>query len=340
MPLLGLTEEQATLRLKVETGAARHRYPGDTPAIEEDRGGGAEAFRLRRLRSQRPSTFAPATDVPVPSDYVVGAGDELNIQFYGKENRTLKQTVGRDGRISLPGIGPDHRRRPTFDRASSPQSSRACEHADDRRARHRVDGRYALHPRVRAGRGQGAGQYTISGLGTITSALYAAGGVKKIGSLRNIMLKRHGVLVRRLDLYDLLIRGDSKDDTKLLQGDVIFIPPVGATVSVDGEVRRPAIYETRNESTVADVVQLAGGLTPGGGSRRTSMLTRIEANQHRVVLAVESGRRRALAPRAQRRSAARLARCGRRWTRAMMVQGHVFTPGRVRLAPGHAPLAT
>ena len=106
------------------------------------------------------------------------------------------------------------------------------------------------------------GSYTISGLGTITSALYAAGGAKPIGSLRNILLKRGGVLVRRLDLYDLLIRGDSSDDTKLLQGDVIFIPPVGTTVSVDGEVRRPAIYETRNESTVADVLQLAGGLTP------------------------------------------------------------------------------
>src|SRR5262249_17253532 len=103
------------------------------------------------------------------------------------------------------------------------------------------------------------GSYTVSGLATVTSALYAAGGVKKIGSLRHIQLKRQGTLVREMDLYDLLIRGDNSDDAKLLPGDVIFIPPIGATVSVDGEVRRSAIYEIKDEATVADVVRLAGG---------------------------------------------------------------------------------
>ena len=80
--------------------------------------------------------------------------------------------------------------------------------------------------------------------------------------MRRIQLKRQGTLVRTLDLYDLLIRGDTTDDNKLEQGDVIFIPPVGSTVSVAGEVHRPAIYEIKNESTVADLVHLAGGLTP------------------------------------------------------------------------------
>src|SRR5437660_4478664 len=92
------------------------------------------------------------------------------------------------------------------------------------------------------------GSYTISGLGTISSALYAAGGVQPIGSLRNIQLKRRGQLVRRLDLYDMLIRGDTIDDAKLLPGDVIFVPPIGSTVTVDGEVHTPAIYEIRNET--------------------------------------------------------------------------------------------
>ena len=121
------------------------------------------------------------------------------------------------------------------------------------------------------------GSYTISGLGTITSALFAAGGVDKIGSLRNILLKRQGELVRQLDLYDMLIRGDTTDDAKLLPGDVILVPPIGPTVTVDGEVRRPAIYETQGPTSIADVVQLAGGLTPEADPAKLA-LTRIEAS--------------------------------------------------------------
>src|SRR5262249_13501216 len=129
--------------------------------------------------------------------------------------------------------------------------------------------------------------YTVSGLATITSALYAAGGVKKMGSLRKIQLKRQGRLVRTLDLYDMLIRGDTTDDDKLLPGDVVFVPPVGTTISVDGEVRRPAIYETKNESSVEDVIQLAGGLTPEADRSKVT-LTRIDSDQHRVVLQVNT----------------------------------------------------
>ncbi len=126
------------------------------------------------------------------------------------------------------------------------------------------------------GDAKSSGSYTISGLGTITSALFAAGGVQPIGSLRNIELKRHGELVRRLDLYDMLIRGDTTDDARLLPDDVIFIPPIGPTVTVDGEVHRPAIYEIRNETSVADVVQLAGGLTAEADTGKLA-LTRIDA---------------------------------------------------------------
>ena len=106
------------------------------------------------------------------------------------------------------------------------------------------------------------GSYTVSGLTTVTSALYASGGVKPIGSLRDIQLKRQGAVIRRLDLYDLLLRGDTSGDAKLLPGDVIFIPPVSATVAVDGEVQRPAIYELKGTTSVADIIQLAGGTTP------------------------------------------------------------------------------
>jgi polysaccharide biosynthesis/export protein len=106
------------------------------------------------------------------------------------------------------------------------------------------------------------GSYTVSGLSTMTNALFASGGVKKIGSLRNIELKRDGRLVTTLDLYDLLLRGNTSGDRQLMPGDVIFIPPIGNTVSVDGAVRRPAIYELKSEKTVGQAIDIAGGLTP------------------------------------------------------------------------------
>ena len=103
------------------------------------------------------------------------------------------------------------------------------------------------------GEAQKPGSYTVSGLSTMTNALFVSGGVKKIGSLRNIQLKRDGRLVTTLDLYDLLLHGDTSGDQQLMPGDVIFIPPIGNTVSVYGAVRRPAIYELKDEKTVEQV---------------------------------------------------------------------------------------
>src|SRR5208282_3743737 len=93
-------------------------------------------------------------------------------------------------------------------------------------------------------------------------ALFAAGGISPIGSLRSIQLKRQGQIVRTLDLYDLLMRGDSANDAKLLPGDVVFIPAIGPTASIDGEVQRPAIYELKSAASVSELVQMGGGLTP------------------------------------------------------------------------------
>ena len=137
------------------------------------------------------------------------------------------------------------------------------------------------------------GSYTISGLGTITSALYAAGGVKPIGSLRNIQLKRQGALVRHLDLYDLLIRGDTTDDTKLLPGDVIFIPPVGPTCQRRRRSAPPGDLRDQERIDCRGCRRARGRLTPQADTAE-AMLTRIDEQQRRVVLAgrLSSGRRR------------------------------------------------
>jgi polysaccharide export outer membrane protein len=124
------------------------------------------------------------------------------------------------------------------------------------------------------------GPYTLSSLSSITHALFAAGGISNIGSLRNIQLKRSGKLVTKLDLYDLLIHGDSTNDLMLQSGDVVFIPPVEKRVAVKGLVRRPSIYELIEGETFNDVVNMAGGALPSAYLKYTE-LTRYSDNSYR-----------------------------------------------------------
>src|SRR5690606_24209103 len=129
---------------------------------------------------------------------------------------------------------------------------------------------------------QRPGAYVVNAFSTITNALYASGGVKPIGSLRQIAHMRDGQQIGTLDAYDLLLRGDTSGDARLQAGDAIFVPPIGATVAVDGQVRRPAIYELRNERTVAELTSLAGGLSPIA-DRTAVKLERVVANRGTTV---------------------------------------------------------
>jgi polysaccharide biosynthesis/export protein len=281
IPLAGLTEFQATVRLQAdpalrELDIGLMRLPLERVGVEALKPFGYDLF------SRSPSTFAPVTDVPVPADYVIGPGDELSVQLYGNQNRTLNLTVGRDGRVNFPEIGPINVGGQLFSAVRSTIEARVQRQMLGVRASVSMGDTRSIRVFV-LGEAKRPGSFTISGLGTITSALFAAGGVKPIGSLRNIELKRQGKVVRTLDLYDMLLRGDTTDDAKLLQGDVVFIPPVGPVVTVSGEVRRPAIYEVNNETTLPEVVRLAGGLTPDADPSRASVV-RIDERLKRVVL--------------------------------------------------------
>ncbi len=242
-----------------------------------------ETFRLRPVQG-RSATFAPVGDVPVPSDYIVGPGDQIIVQLFGSQNRTLRLTVGRDGRISFPELGPINVGGQTFERVANDLEARVSRQMIGVRASVGMGATRSIRVFV-MGETNRPGSYTVSGLTTVTSALYASGGVKPIGSLRDIQLKRQGAVIRRLDLYDLLLRGDTSGDAKLLPGDVIFIPPVSATVAVDGEVQRPAIYELKGTTSVADIIQLAGGTTSEADTGRAA-LVRVNDRRARVVVNV------------------------------------------------------
>jgi polysaccharide biosynthesis/export protein len=329
IPLLGLSDEQATLRLSVEPGLHGLSIRLTRLALRKTGVAGLRPFGYDIFTSgTAPSSFAPVANVPVPDDYILGPGDELNIQMYGDTNRSLRLTVDRDGFVNLPELGPMH---------VAGEHFTAVKESIEARIEHRKLGVHAsvsmgdtraLHVFV-LGAARRPGSYTLSGLSTITTALYAAGGVRRIGSLRTIELKRQGTLVRRLDMYDMLIHGDSAGDAKLLEGDVIFVPPVGQTVSVSGEVRRPAIYEIKGETTVEDLVQLAGGLTPDADASK-AMLTGWDSNRHRVVLAVDPQSRGQVLHNGDLLSVARMRPT---LDSGVVVQGYVFAPGAFAWRP-------
>lgn len=331
IPIAGLTQEQATLLLRAEREFQRlqvrlTRLPIQRSGVEALKPFGYDLFEAA------PSTFAPVTDVPVPSDYIVGPGDQLNVQLYGSENRSVTLTVDRDGTIDFPQLGPLHVAGMRFNDAKQAIEQRVQRQMIGVQSNVSMADTRAIRVFV-AGEANRPGSYTISGLGTVTSALYAAGGAKRIGSLRNIEVKRQGKLVHRLDLYDLLLRGDTSDDAKLLSGDVIFIPPVGPTVAVYGEVQRPAIYELRDETSVAQVVALAGGLTPQADATK-AVLTQIDADQRRMARDVALTGASASGSVLRNGDELRVVRLRPTLDSGVLVKGHVHSPGVVAYRDG------
>lgn len=258
--LAGLDVDQATTRIS----AARELRPFMVSftylPLEPVGTASLEPFGYDLFQNS-PTTFAPVTNIPVPVDYVIGPGDSLTVQLFGSDNTEYFLDVSRDGTINFPQIGPLNVAGLSLGEVRTLISDRVNEALTGVRASTTLGELRSISVFV-AGDVVRPGSYTISSLDKMTNALFASGGVSEIGSLRRIALNRAGQTVATLDLYDLLLRGDASGDQRLQQDDVIFVPPIGATVSVDGEVRRPAIYELDGETTVDEVISLAGGLTP------------------------------------------------------------------------------
>ncbi len=291
IPLAGLDEESIARRLGAEPDLELFDVTATILSVSPS---GKEAL-VRfgyDLFEGVPTTFAPATDVPVPTDYILGPGDTIELQFYGAQNETHSLTIGRDGKLLVPNLGPVI--------AGGLDFGEFREELRDRVAAQMIGTQVSVSMgelrSIRVfvvGDVRYPGSYTLSSLSTMTHALFLSGGVSEVGSLRKIQLKRNGKVVSTLDLYHLLLRGDTSGDRQLLPGDVVFVPPVGATAGVVGSVKRPAIYELAGEKTVAQLVALAGGLTPQATSSR-ARLERIGDDSVRTVVNVnltrESGR--------------------------------------------------
>jgi len=239
---------------------------------QDRRNGGLKPYGYD-LFAGSPTTFAPVTEIPIPNNYTLGPGDVLRVQLWGKENQQLELPISRDGTISFPQSGPQVVAGLSFDEARQQIKKRVSEQYIGVQASVTLGELRSMRVFV-LGEARNAGSYTVSSLSTITNALYVSGGIQRTGSLRRIQHKRDGELIGELDLYDLLLKGDTSDDNRLQPGDVIFIPSVGDRVGIDGEVYRPALYELKNKTNLQELVKLAGGLTP----QAYPQLIRIERN--------------------------------------------------------------
>jgi protein involved in polysaccharide export with SLBB domain len=331
IPLAGLTAFEATQRLgadpELKDYVVKLTLLRLTPSGEQ----ALKPFGYDLFKGL-PSTFAPVSDIQVPIDYVVGPGDTLEVQLYGNEPAIYELTVQRDGRINFPKLGPIMVSNRSFDAARAEIEHRVSEQLIGSRVSVTMGDLRSIRVFV-LGEAEKPGSYTVSGLSSMTNALFVSGGVKKIGSLRNIQLKRNGRLVTTLDLYDLLLHGDTSNDRQLLPGDVIFIPPIGRIVSVDGAVRRPAIYELKTENTVAQAVEIAGGLSPDADGR-TGQLERILPSRlremHNIDLTAGAG------PATELANGDKLRVPAIRPTleNSVMLTGYVFRPGQFEYRPG------
>lgn len=234
------------------------------------------------LFQSAPTTFAQVDDLPVPADYLVGPGDSLIVQLYGGRNVEYNLVVTRDGKLLLPELGPMDVSGLTFEELKSSISNRYAKQVIGAKAVVSMNQLRTIQVRL-TGEVEKPGAYTVSGLSTLVDALLSTGGVRYSGSLRKIQLKRRGKVLSTLDLYDLLMKGDTSADMGLSHNDVIYVPPIGDVVYVGGEVQRPAIYELKNEKNLRQVIQLAGGLL-STASIDASHIERIVSRRYKTLI--------------------------------------------------------
>ena len=331
IPLLGLNEDDINRRLAAEPFLSFFdidaRILGQTPiGVEALEPFGYDVFE------PRDTSFDAPMSGPVPPDYVLGPGDSVRVQLFGNVNGIYEYEVARDGVLNLPEIGPVTVAGLPFSEFRKDLNKRVQEMLIGTQVSVTMGQLKTIRVFV-LGDVNEPGSYVVSGLATMSAALYRSGGISPIGSLRNIQLKRNGKVVASLDAYDLLIRGDNSGDSRLQPGDVVFVPPIGTTVSVGGAVNRPAIYEVGRLTTAADLVGLAGGLTSEAFAKG-ARLERVQKDGDRTILPVDLANASANSVRIQNGDVLLVPEVLPELENAVTLAGHVYRPGRYPWRPG------
>jgi protein involved in polysaccharide export with SLBB domain len=224
-------------------------------------------------------------DLPVGPDYVLGPGDSVSINLWGGVSQRLRRVVDGEGRIALPEAGfIQVSGRNLGDVQRLVQSSLRNEfrdvQADVSLARLRTIRIYVV------GDVERAGAYDISSLSTPLNAVFMAGGPTSRGSLRTLRHYRGNMLVQEVDVYDLLLHGVRNGVERLQSGDTVLVPPLGPEITVEGMVRRPAVYELHGEKNLAEVLELSGGVLTSGTLRHVDV-ERVQAHESRTMLRLD-----------------------------------------------------
>ncbi|MBK5095069.1 MAG: SLBB domain-containing protein [Deltaproteobacteria bacterium] len=218
---------------------------------------------------------------PVSDAYVIGPGDEIIVKLWGRLEGTHRMRVDREGKIFFPKLGPMYVAGKTVGELKTFLRNKVGNIAEVR-----ADvslGELKGFPVSVVGEVKAPGMYQVSSFHTALRAILMAGGIKDIGTLRRVQIKRGGETVTDVDIYDILLKGDITHDIRLHTAAAIFVPVAGPLVAVVGEVRRQAIYELKQEKSIGDVLAMAGGLSPSAYKRRVQV-ERLEGNLARTVV--------------------------------------------------------
>ena len=241
----------------------------------------------RNIFNSKNLTFAPSQNIATPANYKLGPGDEVIIDIWGANQNTIRQTISPDGYINVDNLGlvylngmsiseADKYLRKELNKIYSgitgdePTSEIKVTLGQIRTIQINVMGEVAL-----------PGTYALSSLSTIFHALYKAGGVSNLGSLRNISLMRNGKKVANVDIYDFILKGKTMSDVRLQEGDVIIVPPYEMLVDIQGNVKRPMFYEMKNGETVQTLIEYAGNFT-GDAYTKNLRITRQNGQEYQI----------------------------------------------------------
>ena len=256
--LTGTAKAEARLRQQTQedNSTMLDEKPQAQEVAQQDAVFGRNIFNTRNL------TFEPNVNIATPPNYRLGPGDEVVIDIWGASQNTIRQQISPDGTINLEQLGPVFLSGMTVDRAQQYLTDELRKIYSDQSNQIRVTLGNTRTIQINVmGEVVQPGTYALSAFSTVFHALYRAGGVSNIGSLRNVKVSRGGKIVATVDVYQFIMQGKTRDDIRLEEGDVIIVPAYDALVQITGNVKRPMRYEMKKDETLSTLLKYAGGFT-------------------------------------------------------------------------------
>lgn len=234
----------------------------------------------RNIFNSKNLTFQPASNIATPANYVIGTGDMVTINIWGASQESIETEVTSDGYVVVEGIGPIKLAGLSVANANKVLAGKLGQHYNDCDIQLSLTEARSIQVQV-MGEVVNPGTYTLSSLSTAFNALYTAGGISKIGTLREIKVYRDGKLISTIDVYDYILNGNSRGDVRLEDNDIIIVGAYDCLVQIKGNVKRPMWYEMKRSETVGDLIKYAGSFS-GNAYTKKVRVTRKAGDQYSI----------------------------------------------------------